>query len=830
MRKKQVLALLLSGALTFSMAPAAVYAEDVSALSIEDVSDAAVETASEAPAEEPAPEEPAETPTETPAEEPTETPVEEPTETPTEAPEEIPTEAPTEAPAEIEIVVPDTAEGNLKEGETATPTPTEKAKGTFTLNGESYSKLEDALSQVKTTPEDTSTDVIYVNESITISEPIVIPQGIAVTIAAPDKQNIQISRGAFDGNMFEVKGSFLYFGMDDLNVSELGIEYTGMLEINGSGDGSVSAGSIVSVSDSGNFGLYPGCKLTGNNTSTNGSAIRCDKNCILYLGGGSITGNKTSGDGVGAIYSASSIYVEGNVSVTGNTDADGSDSNIVLDNTVTDTDADVLVFIYGEMDEASRIGVKLQAPAEGVPVLSVAPETDTITIADAFPYFIYEGNDGFEIDKETGLLKLKEVPTEAPEEVELEAKITDGSWLSTNKVKLTVTSNKDATVYIKVVKTGTKAPTADEIKKDNHKTTVSANKTSAITYTFSTSEKTAVGTDGASIYLCFIDNTGEAVVVSKDMDPAARPPKLTGVDASWTGHDSATVIFQSDKSGTYYWTYGTDSTAPAIEKCTKGAALAANANTPIYVEGITTEGTIYVYIYVKSDSGLVSAPLVAELQSKSRPAAPTQTPTRDPKVPAVTESTVTGLEKPLEFYPNTFYPFTVSGAGMDNTDPIEGDVRWNPLYWSTSSNPSDSEKHSTWKIGAAGGIKKAATYNLYIFYRQEKYTGNEWRATDNISSVAYQFQSAAIEFDDIQITPGANGTYSYYDEDGNLVTRDADGNLISRTDDTTDTGSATATGANTADESPVGTMGMLAVLSLLAGGYVLVRKRKRITE
>lgn len=822
MRKKQVLALLLSGALSLSMAPAAVYAEDVSALSIEDVSDAAVETASEAPAEEPA-ETPTETPAEEPTETPTETPVETPTETPTEAPEEIPTEAPTEAPAEIEIVVPDTAEGNLKEGE--------KAKGTFTLNGESYSKLEDALSQVKTTPEDTSTDVIYVNESITISEPVVIPQGIAVTIAAPDKQNIQISREAgFDGNMFEVKGSFLYFGMDDLNVSELGIEYTGMLEINGSGDGSVSAGSIVSVSDSGNFGLYPGCKLTGNNTSTNGSAIRCDKNCVLYLGGGSITGNKTSGDGVGAIYSASSIYVEGNVSVSGNTDADGADSNIVLDNTVTDTDADVLVFIYGEMDEASRIGVKLQAPAEGVPVLSVAPETDTITIADAFPYFIYEGNDGFEIDKETGLLKLKEVPTEAPEEVELEAKITDGSWISTNKVKLTVTSNKGAEVYIKVVKTGTKAPTAEEIIKDNHKTKVSANKTSTFSYTFSTTENKAVGTDAATVYLCFKDSTGEKVVVYKDMDSETRPPKVTGVSMEWTSHNTAKIIFYPSKSGVYYWTWNTTGKTPAKEDWVYGSAVVANENFQLNADNLNSEDDIHIFVYVKDNNGLDSAPMDFPIYTKKRPAVPTDKPSRDPKVPAVTESKVTGLENPLEFYPNTFYPFTVSGAGMDNNDPIEGDVRWNPLYWSTSSNPSNSEKHSTWKIGAAGGIKKAATYNMYIFYRQEKYTGNEWRATDNITSVAYQFRSAEIEFDGITITPGPNGTYSYYDEDGNLVTRDEDGNLISRTDDTADTGTATATGANTADESPIGTMSMMAVLALLAGGYTIVRKRKKITE
>lgn len=53
-----------------------------------------------------------------------------------------------------------------------------------------------------------------------------------------------------------------------------------------------------------------------------------------------------------------------------------------------------------------------------------------------------------------------------------------------------------------------------------------------------------------------------------------------------------------------------------------------------------------------------------------------ETPSREPLKPAVTESIVTGLEKPLKFYPGKFYDFTVTGAGMDNTDPIENDERW----------------------------------------------------------------------------------------------------------------------------------------------------------
>ena len=40
-----------------------------------------------------------------------------------------------------------------------------------------------------------------------------------------------------------------------------------------------------------------------------------------------------------------------------------------------------------------------------------------------------------------------------------------------------------------------------------------------------------------------------------------------------------------------------------------------------------------------------------------------ETPSREPLKPAVTESIVTGLEKPLKFYPGKFYDFTVTGAG-----------------------------------------------------------------------------------------------------------------------------------------------------------------------
>ena len=42
-----------------------------------------------------------------------------------------------------------------------------------------------------------------------------------------------------------------------------------------------------------------------------------------------------------------------------------------------------------------------------------------------------------------------------------------------------------------------------------------------------------------------------------------------------------------------------------------------------------------------------------------------------------------------------------------------------------------------------------------------------------------------------------------------------------------DAGSKSKSAVSTADESPIGTMSALAALSLLAGGYVVVRKRKK---
>ncbi len=859
MRKKQVLALLLSGALTVSLAPAAAYAaEDVSTLSI-DAEQAAVFDGGEGALEESIPEasesEPSSDPTDTPSEPaetpeadptdtppavpPTETPEAEPTDTPAAEPTDTPAVSPTETPIETPSVTPEISLP-AEPTQTPVPSPTEVPTGAFVMGNKSYATLTEAIIASQAVPgPGEKADIIYINEDMEIdgNSVISVPAGKNIVIAAPVGKTINITRKAgYTGNMIEVKGGNLQLGYSD--VSNDGNDVFGTLAINGKGDGSTSSGSIVSVTEEGWLGLV-NVVLTGNTTSGNGGAVNCTSGTVS-ISGGSITGNAALGQG-GAIYSESTIYVGGNVNISQNTGAAGLD-NITLNNTADETNPDLtaVVNVFAPLS-GSSIGLKLVNPAAGIPAVVISYEEEgkkpEEILAGALGQFTYEDSK-FAFD-ETGALKSTEVPP--VEKLELTLK-NDPKWLSTNRVEVCGISTKAGEAYIKIVKKGSKAPTAKEIIAANQtlKGGVKANTEFKFDHTFSRTEKEEVGSDAVSVYICVKDAEGNTAVSSVDMNVTARPPKVTGVSAGtgWTGHNSANVVCVSDKAGSYYWGWSVrsgestsaSSKVPEIDFSATGIPVAANKNFTVFANDLDPDHPIDIYVYVKGEDGSISTPVVAKMNEANRPPAisPTATPPRQPVNPSVSESKVTGLENPLEFYPNTFYEFTVIGAGTQNSNPVEGDTRWVPLYWSMSSNPSDKDKHSSWKIGAAGGIKNAGTYNMYIFFRQDRYNGREWQPTDSIVSQVYQFMSAAIDYS-LSPTPTViPGTYGY-DENGNPV--DEYGNPIIRDgDDEEDTGSTTAGGADTSDESPIGTMSMLAVLSLLAGGYVITRKRKKVTE
>lgn len=687
MRKKQLLAFLMAGALTVGMTPAAAFAavDETASLSIEEGMLETEEEEAEVPVETPS------APSEAPVEpevpsEPTETPSE-PTETPSE-PDSQPTETP---------VQPDVQAGGAGELETtATPTPTEAPKSMIMIGSTSYESLAKAIEAVPDNAAETTN--ITVTGTIELSETVTVSAGKNVTIAAAE-ENTSIERAAgFTGNMFHTEGT-LQFTTATV-TKEDGSSVTGTLIVDGStDDGAATEGTIVEVTG-GNFALAAGVTLTGNTTTGNGGAVRNTAGTVSLLGG-TITGNQAAEGG--ALYSEGAVNVAGTVSVTENKKTEGLEEN-----NITLKGENAVITVQGELTN-SKVGVDVLEGAEGRKVIALA-EGVTTPLADVLAQFTYNGT-GFTLD-ENGALKSTEVapsPTPTPEIKELKVTAKSMKWTGHNSIELVANSNKDGQYYVKWVKKGDKAPSFDLDKKGGD---VVAD------YEFK-AFVTDLPEEEVDIYICVQDNDKQ--------------------------HKA--VLFQ-----------------PNYQK---------------------------------------------------RPAAPvTPTPDHVPVIPSVKDSVVTGLENPLEFYPNKFYDFTVVGAGTQNKNPGTGDVKWVPLYWSTSSNPSDRDKHTSWRIGTTKGLKTAATYNLYVFFQKAVYDGSSWQMTDTVESVAYKFMSKATA------TPTPGG-----DEYGGGG--DGSGDGYSDPEDYTDGADDSKDAVATGDETPVGTMMALAAASLLAGGYVLVRRRKK---
>ena len=404
------------------------------------------------------------------------------------------------------------------------------------------------------------------------------------------------------------------------------------------------------------------------------------------------------------------------------------------------------------------------------------------------------------------------------------AKISNVSykWKGHTSATVTMRSDKAGVYYYKWVNRGSKAPTVDKMSKGKN---VSANKD------FTISLKDLDANNAIDVYVSIKGTDGTVSTPKKiALDEAKRPANVRWVGFSWINHTSANVTLISNKSGTCYYKWvsrnsdGTSATPKDLTSTGKQTTFTADKKFNIGLEDLDSDNPIDLYIQIKDKNGVLTNPLKIAFKEDSRPKVADPTPTNTPNayIPDVKESIVQGLDEAIQFYPNQFYEFTVIGAGTTNQDPNEGDVKWVPVYWSTAANPTQSQMHTAWKIGSAKGINKDATYNLYVFFQKYVYTGGQWQQTDTIESAVYQFKSAKLTPTG---TPGADGSYG--------------GGQTGSNPDATITGEASATSSNggngtrsrnavsTADNSPVGTMSALAVASLLAGGYVIVRRRKK---
>lgn len=704
MRKKQLFALLMAGALSVGMAPTATFAADTAAeTSAEGELEGELDSAdTEEPSEDPAetPEEPAEDPAETP---------EDPAETPAET-----TADPTEAPAAEE-----------------TDEQAAEAGSAIIVNGHSYSTLAEAFEAVPESADMTDeTKYVKVKGDIEISATVDVPSNKNIMLVAAEDATIKRAAG-FIGSMFTVNGGNLQMAGSAEDAATGAVDST--LIVDGTGEG--VTGSIVEVI-SGNYALSDGATLTGNTTTGDGSAINNSANA--YLLGGTITANSTTGNGGainnaaganvylqngtitansaaagGAIYSEGTVNIQGTLSVTGNTVTNSFEaaSNLVLAK-------DGVINVSGAVT-GSAIGVAVQEANAGRTVVKLGDAVTDVKLADVLSQITYEGDSSLKIGE-------------------------DGTLVSTTEPSPTPT-------------------------------------------------------------------------------PAEEKLKVTGKECKWSGSGTVKIKFQSNVKGTYYidWVKRGEK-APTIDTSRVGAPIEADTNVTAKVTDLPDyDVDIYVCVISDKDKSNYGSVLFQPV-SKERPVTPT--PSHTPVVPDVKESVVQGFEKALVFYPNTFYDFKVIGAGTQNNNPGEGDVRWVPVGWSMSSNPSTW--NTSWKIGAKSGIYTDAekAYTIYIKYAKQVYSGNDWQETDASEVLPYQFKAAPLT--QATTTPGANGTNG----DG---TGSGDGTTDGGTTDVTPTTYADGTNGtaksavSTGDESPVGTMLALAAASVLAGGYVLIRRRKK---
>ena len=281
--------------------------------------------------------------------------------------------------------------------------------------------------------------------------------------------------------------------------------------------------------------------------------------------------------------------------------------------------------------------------------------------------------------------------------------------------------------------------------------------------------------ENTKYYIEVDPNTGAGILKSSDVNlnptmiptptpslselPLVTPTPVIGTkkiklsnkqNIRWTGRTEAVFKFSADQDGRYYIAWNQDkSKIPSFKASDAVCSFAKEETVTVNVTGINAEDgkDVYVYLFAVDESNIKATPLRYTLKASARPTAPIVI--REPVVPDVTESIVQGLNKPLAFYSNKYYRFSVIGAGTALTaeqvkNPVEGDVQWRPLYWSTSKGPTAKNRNWEWQIGAKKEINKAKTFKMYVFFEKYVYNDGEWKATGLVQSVKYNFRSKYI--------------------------------------------------------------------------------------
>ena len=806
MRRKQLFMIALTGALVTGSVPGTVWAAENGVEATSEEGSPAVdagEDTTEEPSEPAATEAPAE-PTEAPA---------------TEAPAE-PTEAPaTEAPAEPQNTEPAEEPVATEEAQEDAGTETEEDSG-ITIGEQKFATLKDAVAYAKANPaSDNQAVVINVNKAQEISETITVDESCKVNIVATDA-DVKFTRAAgFTGNMFAVTGENAVLQLNKVDEGTTAQALT----VDGTTESTEGVKTLVSVSGSGTFEMYSGVTLSGNKTSDDEGGAITNKGGLLLLAGGTITGNTGS---KGGVYSDASVGVQGDIQIIDNKGEKDATSNLYLDG------SDPTMVVMGTVADSAKLNFSLATVPEAGKSVTVAKigtkeDNSELITAEEFKTAVEKmaydaASDEFETvavssDNKTAVLKKKEASTPEDPKKPGTGEVGVPKYDSSKKtVTFNIKGTEDFTYYVAPFPIGESEKTVLS-KFDKKKATNKAKANTKTSVTFDNYDKT---TD-LWVYFQWPDGS---VSCEKEV---LFLPTISGV--TWTDHNTVQFKLAANHPFHYYYTVTKSSTTSAEAKAAYDASKAktkvsANEKKQLTVSKIPDGSDFQIWVYFKMNDGTMKYSKIP-ISTDKRPGKSTNT--RDPQPATISKCKVSGLENALKFYPGVFYEFSVTGAGTEITNPVTGDEKYEPLYWSTSKTPTDAQKNKSWKIGSAKGITDASTYNMYIFFQKYRYNGSEWIPGD-IEYMTVQFKAAEITDDDLNNWKKENGvTITPEGGDGTGSSGSGTDAELTATAAAQDSSSSSKSAVSTADESPIGTMSALMALSLLAGGYVLIRKRKK---
>lgn len=838
MRRKQLYAIILAGALAASSAPAAVFAAegDVAATaetSEENPVDGETAAATEAPAEQaPAEQAPADTTaaTEAPAEQASAQEAAATTEAPAQeaAPAEQTQQTTEETPAVQETPVAETTEA---------PEAGETASGVMiTVDGvtTAYKDIQDAINNAPapTTDENGKVQipVIEVTKDQSISTSITVESGKRVCITATAAVNITRADG-FTDEIFKVYG----------NDSELALDVEGesaSLSLDGTATNTTK--TLVSVSDSGAFEVYNGVVLTNNKTDDNGGAITNDGG-KLYLVGGTVTGNSGA---KGGIYSNTTVCIGVSYSTGAKSDIkvadnkNGQDATVNLYVELSDA-SEVPVKITGALADTASIGYTDASPATDKKIITIGKDTsdNSLVSADEFKTavskFTYDDSEKFvfaELTDGADTVTLKAVdskPDPEPDPAAFVIKETGSvSWSDYTTATAYFNTTNDCKWYY------------ERVKEDATVSTVGFNESKAINSASAGDVPVNVkniptGNWAIAVYAkSQTDGTVQAlkIVLNNRKPTTFKISQASNTKVEWEDHNTATVYFTATHDCKWYSQVTKTSTKKFSLADSKAVNTAKAGDVVSAVVKDIPEGEGYA-IVVLARSTQDNAPAVRKfsLDDKNRPAK-SSTATRKAKTYSVTDNKVTGLENPLKFFPSKKYEFTVTEAGMSDEAPyVVGDERYAFLYWSTSSSGKNPQAKKV--IMSSKGIQDANTYTMYLFFQKYRFNGTDWVKKGSPESISTKFSSAGYTDEELKEyleEAKENGTEvpGYENDTGSGDDADAELTATAAASEK-DAGSKSKSAVSTADESPIGTMSALAALSLLAGGYIVVRKRKK---